>query len=121
MTGEHGVRGGADETGVQRFHGAQPHFTALPVGELRKLRVGRIRINGSYVALGTASIDFKSQGNHTTSALSYHLSPASAGATVISVPYASIVQSANVVRGHFEGRDPNGGFFRSEELHITVR
>jgi hypothetical protein len=81
----------------------------------------KIQLNGVDLVLGTASVDFKSQGNHTTSALSYHLSAASVSATVISVPYASIVQSATVIRGRFEGRDPNGNFFRSEDMHITIR
>jgi hypothetical protein len=79
----------------------------------------RIQVNGSYVALGSYSIDFKGRSNFST--LSYHLSAASASATTISVPYSSILGSANVARGTFDIRDPDGEFTRSEPLHITVR
>jgi hypothetical protein len=79
----------------------------------------RIQVNGSYVALGTYSVDFKGRAN--TSAVSYHLSAASVSATVISVPYTALLASGQVVRGTFDVRDPDGEFTRSEPLHITVR
>lgn len=79
-----------------------------------------IRVDGVAVALGSYTINVKGQGNHTTSVLSYHLS-ASASATVINVPYSSIVQSANVARITFDITTPTGDFERSEPLHITVR
>ncbi len=79
----------------------------------------RIAVNGAYVALGAYSIDFKGRSN--TSAISYHLSAASASATVISIPYTSILASCNVARGTFDVRDPDGEFTRSEPVHITVR
>ena len=81
----------------------------------------RILVDGSYVTLADYIIDFKGQGNHTTSVLSYHLSASSAGATQIDVPYSSIVQSANVVRGRFDVTTPSGDFEPSEYIHITVR
>lgn len=81
----------------------------------------RIRVDGAYAVLANYTINFKGQGNHTTSVLSYHLSASSASATQIDVPYASIVQSANVVRGRFMISTPAGDYEASEELHITVR
>jgi hypothetical protein len=80
-----------------------------------------IRIDGVAQALGSYNINFKGQGNHTASVISYHLSAASASATVISVPYSAVVQSANVMRGTFDISAPDGSFSRSEPLHITVR
>jgi hypothetical protein len=79
----------------------------------------RIQVNGSYVALGAYSVDFKGRAN--TSAVSYRLSAASVSATVISVPYTALLASGQVVRGTFDVRDPDGEFTRSEPLHITVR
>jgi hypothetical protein len=65
------------------------------------------------------SIDFRGRSN--LSAVSYHLSASSAGATVISVPYTALLASGQVVRGTFDIRQPDGEFVRSEPLHITVR
>lgn len=79
----------------------------------------RIQVDGAYVALGTYSVDFKGRSN--TSVVSYHLSASSVSATVINIPYTSIIGSAQVVRGTFDIRTPDSDFTRSEPLHITVR
>src|SRR5688572_5224640 len=81
----------------------------------------RIQVNGVYVSLATYIINFKGKADNSA-VLSYHLSAASASATVISVPYASVVPvSAKVVKGTFDITDPSGNFERSEPIHITIR
>jgi hypothetical protein len=79
----------------------------------------RIQVDGAYVALGSYSVDFKGRSNLST--VSYHLSASSASATVINIPYTSIVGSAQVVKGTFDIRTPDSDFTRSEPVHITVR
>jgi hypothetical protein len=79
----------------------------------------RIREDGAYVALGGYSVDFKGRSNLST--VSYHLSASSASATVMYMPFSSVVGSAQVVRGTFNVRTPDSEFTQSEPLHITVR
>jgi hypothetical protein len=80
----------------------------------------RVLQNGSYVTVGAYSVDFA--GASDSSVMSYHLSAASAGASVISMPYASALPaSSKVARGRFRGTDASGNFFESEVLHITIR
>ena len=81
----------------------------------------RIRVDGAYVALGSYSVDFKGQANNA-SAISVHLSASSASATQIDVSFASILQSANVVRGRFFIVNPSGDSEPpSEFIQIVAR
>jgi hypothetical protein len=79
----------------------------------------RITVDGSYQALGAYSVDF--QGRSNTSAVSYHLSAASAGATIISVPYTALVAGGQVSKGRFFIVGSDGEPEHSEPVHITVR
>jgi hypothetical protein len=79
----------------------------------------RVNVDGSYAALGAYSVDFR--GTSNLSAVSYHLSAASASATVISVPYTALLASGQVARGTFNVRNPDGEFTQSDPVHITLR